>query len=534
MMTMVVGGQPGDPTCPVCDETRRSYAFVVRGLPVVRCQSCNHLSLSLQPDRLNLPSFYGVDHGDRDPRLVWMDPVTERDAAHRYLGALATRGLKEGSILLIAPLDHPFRREAERRGFVVAHHATAQEWQHDDSAGRPDGRYDVAIVLYQLEQAQSPREILTRVYAALKPGGLLLVALPSLDSRPARWLGKNWTEWRPENIHYFNRLTIQSLLERTGFSEIWSEPERRIYTFRHIHDRGKSLPRTLITRSISLAYRLAPGPLRDRRLRLESSGMIVTAIRGALRTLPLCSIVVPAYNERDTFPVLMEALIEKQLPGMQKEIIIVESNSTDGTRELAQRYVDHPEVTLLLEERPRGKGHAVRQGLAHARGDIVMIQDADLEYDLNDYEDLLQPLMTHAAPFVLGGRHSGSFKMRQFSDQSFLAMPLNVGHVLFTALLNLLYGQRMRDPFTMYKVFRRECLYGLDFECNRFDFDIELLSKLLRKGYDPLEIPVNYRARSFSEGKKVSIFRDPWTWLRAGIKYRFAPLRGPRNTHDAP
>ena len=117
--------------------------------------------------------------------------------------------------------------------------------------------------------------------------------------------------------------------------------------------------------------------------------------------------------------------------------------------------------------------------------------------------------------------------MRQFNDQSLLAKSLNLGHVLFTTCLNVLYRKRMQDPFTMFKVFRRECLYGLEFECNRFDFDVELLSKLLRKGYEPLEIPVNYRSRSFREGKKVSLLRDPWTWLRAALKYRFVPLQGP-------
>jgi glycosyltransferase involved in cell wall biosynthesis len=272
---------------------------------------------------------------------------------------------------------------------------------------------------------------------------------------------------------------------------------------------------------------MAPPPLRNRRVRLEASGMVVTAARTEVRPRPLCSIIVPAYNERDTFPLLLDALLDKQLPGMDKEVIVVESNSRDGTRELALRYAAHPEVTLILEDQPRGKGHAVRQGIMRARGDIVMIQDADLEYDLNDYEELIAPLLTHAVPFVLGGRHGGGLKMRQFTDQPLLAAMMNLGHVAFTSMLNLFYRRRMQDPFTMYKVFRRECLYGLEFECNRFDFDVELLSKLLRKGYDPVEIPVNYRARSFSEGKKVSVLRDPWTWLRAGFKYRLAPLRGP-------
>jgi len=99
-----------------------------------------------------------------------------------------------------------------------------------------------------------------------------------------------------------------------------------------------------------------------------------------------------------------------------------------------------------------------------------------------------------------------------------------VGHVFFTALFNVVYGTRLRDPFTMFKVFRRDCLHGLTFESNRFDFDWELVGKLVRAGYQPIEIVVNYRSRSFAEGKKVSFFRDPLTWIRACFKYRFVRL----------
>ena len=147
-----------------------------------------------------------------------------------------------------------------------------------------------------------------------------------------------------------------------------------------------------------------------------------------------------------------------------------------------------------------------------------------LEYDLNDYDSLIEPLIRYRVPFVLGAPARGDWKMRRFNGQQDLATLLNVAHVFFTTLINVLYGQRLRDPFTMFKVFRRDCLYGLEFECNRFDFDHELVIKLSRKGYTALEIPVNYRARSFREGKKVSIFRDPLTWLWTDFKYRFTPL----------
>jgi hypothetical protein len=105
-----------------------------------------------------------------------------------------------------------------------------------------------------------------------------------------------------------------------------------------------------------------------------------------------------------------------------------------------------------------------------------------------------------------------------------MAMLLNVGHWFFKVLVNLALGLNLDDPFTMYKVFRRDCVAGLTFESNRFDFDYELLFKIVRKGYRPIEIPVNYRSRTFNEGKKVSMTRDPWTWVRAIIKFRWVDL----------
>jgi hypothetical protein len=248
------------------------------------------------------------------------------------------------------------------------------------------------------------------------------------------------------------------------------------------------------------------------------------AAASAART---CSIIVPAYNEKDTFPELMRTLLAKRLDhlGLAREIILVESNSTDGTRELVAGFESTPGVKILWQDRPRGKGHAVRAGLGVATGDIVLIQDADLEYDLNDYDALLEPLLAGRAAFVLGARHGGRLRMRRFEEQQVLGEVLNIAHLFLAGFINVLYGQNMKDPFTMFKVFRRECLYGLQLECNGFDFDHELVIKLVLKGYRPLEIPVNYRARSFRQGKKISFFRDPPGLIAADLKYRLRRLR---------
>ena len=318
-------------------------------------------------------------------------------------------------------------------------------------------------------------QFLQSIRETLEPGGEIAFKIPVLDWDPMLLTAMN-QRW------YFTRETLHLTLLKSGFTDVWFQ--------RHP----------------------------------KSSSITVTARPYKMREKPLLSIVLPAYNEKATFKILMDQLLAKEIPGIDKEIILVESNSTDGTRELVEGYRNAPGVVLLFQERPRGKGNAVREGLKAAKGDIVLIQDADLEYDIDDYDELLRPLLEWKSMFVLGSRHQGHWKMRQFADAPLTAAVTNLGHLFFTGLLNLLLGKKLSDPFTMFKVFRRDALFGLNFIYNRFDFDHELVIKLVRKGYDPLEIPVNYNSRSFSEGKKVSFVKDGLTWIWKDFKLRFGPL----------
>jgi glycosyltransferase involved in cell wall biosynthesis len=232
---------------------------------------------------------------------------------------------------------------------------------------------------------------------------------------------------------------------------------------------------------------------------------------------------MPVFNEVNTVKVTIDRVLNKIIPDVSIELIIVESNSTDGTSDLVLGYKDNPKVCLIFQSQPKGKGNAVREGLKASTGDIILIQDADDEYDIEDYDKLLLPLRNGTVDFVLGSRHSdSSWQLRKFADQPFNAFILNCGHWIFTFLLNILYGVWLRDPFTMYKVFNSKCIAGMDFVCNRFDFDYEILIKLIRRGYTPLEIPINYKSRSFAHGKKVTMFRDPLTWLVALVRFRFS------------
>lgn len=504
--------------CPICGGNRHNYLRVIHGTSLWQCAGCGLIFSDPHPTHDQLLNIYDNHH---DPVNSWTEGRTETEASERYLRTLLRITPDIHKILLIAPHGHCFTALAEQRKLEVVQHLTIREFEQ---ATNVQPGLDAAVIIYQIEKSDSIQSVLDKVHELIRPDGSLLLITPSLDSLPARLLNNSWPDWRPENNYYLDKISVQSLLLRYGFNEIAIETDLRLYTMAHMFDRAVTFPKTWVTSVVRWVYRLVPSNFRAMFLRLPTSGIVVSARRTEKRSQPLLSIILPVYNEALTFPILMDRLTAKKIDGIDKEIIIVESNSKDSSRELVLGYKDSPGVRIILQNKARGKGAAVREGLEQARGDIVLIQDADLEYDLNDYEALLEPIASFKRAFVLGARHGGRWKMRHFNDQQSLSAYFNFGHVLFTTLLNWLYGQNMKDPFTMFKVFRRDCLYNLKFECDRFDFDFELLIKLIRKGYIPFEIPVNYDSRSFKEGKKVDMFRDPFTWVRASFKYRFVKI----------
>jgi hypothetical protein len=505
--------------CPICGETRHIYLFEIHKFSVNSCEGCGLVfsSPSVLP-RVN--DHFSIQQ--KDMTNILLEGKTEIEACRKYIQVLSGRSGSIRDILLIAEPGHCFATLAGDAGYTISRHVSIGEFEKGIEL--PE-RVDAVVIIYQLEKSAVIENTMEQIYETLRPGGELLIVSLSLDSQSARFFGQSWIGWRPENKYYFSNTNIQLLLWRFNFKHVWLKRDVRVYTLAHINERASGFPETWITRLIHGLYKILPSSFHDAYFRLPSSAIIVTACKAEHRETPVLSIVLPVYNEGSTFSVLMEQLLDLELNDIRKEIIIVESNSQDNSRELVLNYKSHPEVKIVLQNNPRGKGNAVREGLEYATGDILLIQDADLEYDLNDYIALLEPIIAYRNPFILGARHGGKWKkMRHFNDQAQLSAYFNFGHVLFTTLLNGMYGQRMKDPFTMFKVFRRDCLYNLKFECNRFDFDFELVIKLLRKGYIPVEIPVNYYSRSFKEGKKVNMYRDPFTWIKALLKYRFVKI----------
>ena len=204
------------------------------------------------------------------------------------------------------------------------------------------------------------------------------------------------------------------------------------------------------------------------------------------------SIVIPVYNEQAT---IIELLDRVAAVDIEKEVIIVDDFSTDGTRAILEEY-GNKTVTLLLHDRNQGKGAALRTGFQHATGDFVVIQDADLEYDPADFPKLLAVVETQNAQVVYGSRLATS--------QPTMTLRHFVGNRLLTGLTNLLYGSQLTDMETCYKLLDRRLVHNLELVSNSFNVEPEITAKLLKKGVTIHEVPISYHGRSFAEGKKIS------------------------------
>jgi 2-polyprenyl-3-methyl-5-hydroxy-6-metoxy-1,4-benzoquinol methylase len=525
--------RPPVKACHVCQSARVYYLLSTDDYRVVRCDDCGLVFLNPQPSDDELARIYNADY------FLGSDSEEGRQAASEIKQATASlylseirryRGSESGRLLEIGCGDGDFLVLAEAGGWRVtgieyspaACEKARRRLKNGEvrcgelqQAGLAAEQFDLCVVSDVLEHVRSPFDFLQEIHRLLKPGGTLFIATPSIDSWSARFLRQKWMEFKAEHLTYFDRQTLQTALFKSGFRDVIVQPGSKILNFDYIIKHFERYPVSVITPALNLAARILPKRVQLRHRRIVASGITAFSRKASVRPEAVLSVIVPAYNEANTLGALMDALLHKNLPGLRMEIIVVESNSTDGTRETALKYQSHPAVKIILEDQPLGKGHAVRAGLRAASGDYVLIQDADLEYDLEDYDALLEQLVAGRCAFVLGSRHGGRnvMKMRQFTGQRGLSLFFNAGHWFFTTLINMLFLQRLRDPFTMFKVFRRDCLFGLEFECNRFDFDFELLIKLIRKGYRPVELPVNYRSRSYMEGKKVRMFHDPLSWL---------------------
>lgn len=221
------------------------------------------------------------------------------------------------------------------------------------------------------------------------------------------------------------------------------------------------------------------------------------------------TILIPVYNEKNSLLEILKRVEEVDF-GLEKEIILIDDCSTDGTKNL---YKELP-YKVLYHEINKGKGAALRTGIKEATGDIIIIQDADLEYNPEDYKELVKLIKTGSADVVYGSRLADTRNSGKFLFLSYLA------NITLTFMTRLLYGTYLTDMETCYKAFRADILKNIEIKANRFDFEPEITAKVLKQGVNFLETPISYNARTNEEGKKIG-WKDGVQAIWTLIKYRF-------------
>lgn len=224
----------------------------------------------------------------------------------------------------------------------------------------------------------------------------------------------------------------------------------------------------------------------------------------------LLSVIVPVYNEESTIAEILRRVRDVDIP---KEILVVDDYSTDGTRELLEEEARHDDTRVFFHRRNLGKGGAVRTGLQNVSGDIVIIQDADLEYDPRDYHHLIRPIKEGRAHAVYGSRFLGEHKAMYFWHA--------LGNKFLTLMTNVLFDTTLTDMETCYKVFTRDIADSLEITQDRWGIDPEITAKILSQGHRIYEVPISYTGREFWEGKKIS-WRDGFVIMWTLVRFRFS------------
>ena len=501
--------------CPACEADRPSYLFHRAGVRFVRCTACGAVYVNPTREKpfndLDIERIQTfADPRDRELMSADFERLLQRvEADHqRIAGAPLERTLLLGRYLP----EFAQVPSAARLGLEVATFDDARftrlaldsdmEWAAPHLARAPQ----VVILAELLESLAAPHAVLSHLVSALPSETLFVVTYTNADSLPARMMRRYWSQLFDHKAAFLSTGNLTALAARSGLVLKTQYPLPVTRTVRYA---GDIASRILDRPALSAALRATP--LADVQLPVRAGNRVAVFGRraGEASAREKLSIVLPVYNEARTVAEVIDAVLAKPLK-IDRELIIVESNSTDGTRAIVEGYRGRPGVRVVLEDRPQGKGHAVRTGLAQVSGTIVLIQDADFEYDIDDYDALLEPLLQHKASFVLGSRSLGldDWKVRKYDATPVRGLLLNFAQVMFARTYSVLYQQRVTDVNTMFKVFRAECLDGLDLRSNGFELDIELACKLARNGHSPMEVPVNYVARGFAEGKKIRFWRD--------------------------
>lgn len=243
------------------------------------------------------------------------------------------------------------------------------------------------------------------------------------------------------------------------------------------------------------------------------------------------TIIVPVYNEEKTLSEILTRIDNQTFsdPNIEKEVLVIDNGSTDRSHAIAASFCGNaPGFRLLTIDKNVGKGHAMKLGYAEGQGEVFIVQDADLEYDPNDYEKLVMPILNGETKFVMGVRFYNSnvstWRIRNIRGEKAYGFILNLGGIFMNSLIYLLYGVKLYDQATMFKVHHRDLIQLIRLNADRFELETEMNCKLLRHKVVPLQLPINYQARGKKDGKKIRLFKDGFSIIKVILKYRFVPL----------
>jgi hypothetical protein len=513
--------------CPVCGSRVSGYLFHKRGVRFVRCFACDLVYVN--PTGGEGANYFDVNamhtHDAASDRAAYVEDIegVVTRMAERFA---QERGQKPRRIVLAGRTLPELAESAVLRALhvhvCVTEDETFQELRLNGEIAsllkHCTKDTDLIVLNEFLEATAQVRKVVDTLAAKTNAGTWIGVVFANAHSLPARALRRYWPRYFDMKSAFLSAPNLAQLFAGAKYKMIEQRPVPSNISAAYF------LERVGISSSFAKVGSQFE-PLRKLNARIPAGVQEALFHReSAEAAQEKLSIVLPVFNEARYVADVIEAVLAKQVR-IPKEVIVVESNSTDGTREIVKKFEGRPGLTILYEDQPRGKGHAVRTGLKHVTGSIVLIQDADFEYDLDDYDALLEPILQRRTSFVLGSRSLGldDWKVRKYSSTPVRGFLMNFAQVGFAKTFNALYQQDITDVNTMYKVFRSECLNGVELVCDGFNLDIELACKIVKNGYEPMEVPVNYVSRGFDEGKKINFWKDAWPSYIAFFRYRFKP-----------
>jgi hypothetical protein len=509
--------------CPACGSQSQRYLFHRTGVRFVRCRAC---------DLVYADPIDPTDRAYFDIRALGQHdaPVDRRHASDDFAALLRTisrnyerqHGRRPERVLVVGRWHPDFTAVAlpdmevtlaatiDRDETRLVTHALTE------SFGPSLAEFDVVLLHEFVEAAHEPVKVLEGLSERLKPDAIVAVAFANMESIPSRLIRRRLKSFFDKKIAFYNAHSLEILMWRAGFRRLGNDLLRSTHSLGYVAAQLGLAPRAQQLLAKSGLARLSG--------RVASGREVIFFAPSPVDAVERLSVIMPVYNEERYVRDVIEALLAKDV-AIEREIIIVESNSADSSRAIVRSFDDEPAIKIVYQDRPRGKGNAVRAALKVASGTIVLIQDADFEYDLDDYDALLEPILQRRASFVLGSRSLGldDWKVRRYATSRIKGVLTNLAQVVFARTFNFLYQQNVTDINTMLKVFRIECIQGCHLGGDGFSLDIELVCKIVRNGFAPLEVPVNYVARGYDEGKKIN-FMDAYPSYFELYRSRFGRL----------